>query len=83
MNEFEEKGLMTSQIYNSAWEAQNRLEGEEPVAEAESNLQGEDLPLEEDDYERFLQEEEMKRRKFQEQMGLEDEEDIGFKPSEV
>jgi hypothetical protein len=32
---------------------------------------------------RFLQEEEMKRKKFQEQMGLEDEEEIGFKPSEV
>jgi hypothetical protein len=31
MAEIEEKGLMTSQIYNSAWEAQNKLEGEEPV----------------------------------------------------
>ena len=28
-------------------------------------------------------EEEMKRRKFQEQMGLEEGEDIDFKPSEV
>ena len=28
MSEMEEKGLMNSQIYNSAWEAQNRMEGE-------------------------------------------------------
>lgn len=27
MADIEDKGLMTSQIYNSAWEAQNRLEG--------------------------------------------------------
>ena len=27
MNEMEEKGLMNSQIYNSAWEAQHNLEG--------------------------------------------------------
>ena len=38
MGEMEEKGLMTSQIYNSAWEAQNRLEGEEPVVRNDSNL---------------------------------------------
>jgi len=41
----EEKGLMSSQIYNSAWEAQNKLEGEEPVLMADSKAQSEDLPL--------------------------------------
>ena len=49
----------------------------------DSNIQEEDLPLEEDDYERFLQEEEMKRKQFQEQMGIEGDEAIDFKPSEV
>lgn len=76
MGEMEEKGLMTSQIYNSAWQAQNRLEGEAPVVRHDSNAKEEDLPLEQDDYQRFLQEEELKRKKFQEQMGLEVEEDI-------
>lgn len=28
ISEMEEKGLMNSQIYNSAWEAHNRLEGQ-------------------------------------------------------
>ena len=50
MGEMAEKGLMTSQMYNSAWEARNRLEGEEPVVRNDSNLHEEDLPLEEDDY---------------------------------
>ena len=54
MNEMEEKGLMNSQIYNSAWEAQNRLEGEEPVSQTDSNNQEEEMPLEEDAYEKFL-----------------------------
>ena len=70
MSEMEEKGLMNSQIYNSAWEAQNRMEGEQPLSQTDSNAPAEELPLQEDDYEKFLQEEEMKRIKFQEQMGL-------------
>jgi hypothetical protein len=37
ISEMEEKGLMNSQIYNSAWEAQNRLEGEEPLSQTDSN----------------------------------------------
>jgi hypothetical protein len=45
MSEMEEKGLMSSQIYNSAWEAQHKLEGEEPVLMADSKAQSEDLPL--------------------------------------
>ena len=39
----EERGLMNSQIYNSAWEAQNKLEGEEPVSNSHSNAQDEEL----------------------------------------
>ena len=83
IGQMEEKGLMTSQIYNSAWQAQNRLEGEEPVINTDSNVEEEELPLEEDDYEKFLQEEEAKRRRFQEQMGLQGEEQIDFKASQV
>ena len=41
---------MQSQVYNSAWEAQNKLEGEEPVLNVDSNAEEEDIPLEEDDY---------------------------------
>jgi len=58
---------MHSQVYNSAWEAQNKLEGEEPISRSNSNLHQEELPLEEeDDYDQFLQEEEAKRKRFQE-----------------
>ena len=75
---------MNSQIYNSAWEAQNRLEGEEPLSQTDSNAPAEEeLPLQEDDYEKFLQEEEMKRRMFQEQMGLDGDDGIDFKMSEA
>lgn len=48
MADIEEKGLMTSQIYNSAWEAQNRLEGQEPVQLEDEGE--EDLPLQMDEY---------------------------------
>ena len=45
-----------------------------PNLNGESNVQEEEeLPLEEDDYEKFLMEEEVKRMRFQEQMGMEDE----------
>ena len=79
---------MNSQIYNSVWEAQNRIQGEEPVGQVESNVQEEEeedegLPLEEDDYQKFLMDEESKRRKFQEQMGLEGEGELDFKTSEL
>lgn len=84
MSEMEEKQLMHSQIYNSAWEAQNKLEGEEPVSNSNSNAGEQELPLEEeDDYQKFLLEEEAKRKRFQEQMGLQGEEQLDFKPSEV
>ena len=48
MADIEDKGLMTSQIYNSAWEAQNRLEGQEPVQLVDEGE--EDLPLQMDEY---------------------------------
>ena len=48
MADIEDKGLMTSQIYNSAWEAQNRLEGQEPVQLVDERE--EDLPLQMDEY---------------------------------
>lgn len=56
MGEMEEKGLMTSQVYNSAWQAQNKMEGEEPVINLDSNVQEQDLPLGMDDYQKFMQE---------------------------
>lgn len=60
------------------------MEGEEPLSQTDSNVPAEEeLPLQEDDYEKFLQEEEMKRRKFQEQMGLDGEDAIDFKMSEA
>ena len=59
LEEYEEKGLMNSQIYNSAWEAQNKLEGQEPIHSVDQpDNQEEDMPIEEEEYIKFMREEE-------------------------
>jgi hypothetical protein len=54
INEMEERNLMDSQVYNSAWEAQKRMEGEEPPSPSQ---QAESLGEEDGEYSRFLAEE--------------------------
>jgi hypothetical protein len=73
MEEMEERSLMGSQVVNSAWEAHRNIEGEEEVELSSKEEQG--FPLEEDEneYEKFMVEEEAKRRQFQEQLNLEEE----------
>ena len=82
MEEMQEKNLVGSQIVNSAWQAHRHIEGEEEVQLDSSQEQG--FPLEEDenDYEKFMADEEAKRRQFQEQLNLE-EEGLEFKIGEA
>lgn len=81
MEEMEEKNLMGSQVVNSAWEAHRNIEGEDSVHLHSKDEQ--EFPLEEEDeYERFLAEEEAKRVQFKHQLNLE-EEGIEFKIGEA
>lgn len=45
MTEMEERELMKSQIYNSAWEAHRKIEGEDEVASRREGVSQEDFPL--------------------------------------